>query len=181
MKPRLGTRFGPWIPRYDGSKPLFLPQRGHYSLKYGRRSGQAFESAGEGCPCIRSSISVLQLSHLVDDDLKALLATARGNNSSLGVSGMLLYHEGSFMQVLEGEQSAVESIFAKIEKDDRHTNTTILSKGEMETRTFESWAMGFLPSKSLSDIPKGFHPFLKRGFRRSTETEGRGPQRVARV
>ena len=106
-----------------------------------------------------------------DDELKELLSTARANNTSLDVSGMLLYHQGSFMQVLEGEQAAVESVFAKIEKDDRHSNATVLYRGEAEDRTFESWAMGFLPSRSLSDIPEGFHPFLKDGFRRRGDTE----------
>lgn len=40
-------------------------------------------------------------------DLVTLLAKARQNNSQLGVTGMLLYHDGSFMQVLEGEEPAV--------------------------------------------------------------------------
>ena len=106
-----------------------------------------------------------------DDDLKELLVVSRANNSSLGVSGMLVFHKGSFIQVLEGEHSAVESVLEKIEKDDRHSKVVVLLKGETAERTFESWAMGFLPSESLSDIPEGFHPFLKSGFQKTGDTE----------
>lgn len=106
-----------------------------------------------------------------DEDLKDLLTIARANNSAIDVSGMLVYHQGSFIQVLEGERAAVESVFAKIEQDNRHSNTTVLLKGDIEERAFESWAMGYLPSRSLSDIPEGFHPFLKNGFRQDDDTE----------
>lgn len=106
-----------------------------------------------------------------DEELEELLAVARANNAASDISGMLLYHDGSFMQVLEGEESVVESVYEKIELDDRHSNATVLVKGPVEDRTFRSWSMGYLPSTTLADLPKGFHPFLKRGFRRTSDTE----------
>ena len=104
-----------------------------------------------------------------DDDLAALLANARANNEKAGISGMLLYHDGSFIQVLEGEQAAVEAVYSRIEGDSRHSSATILLRGEVEERTFDAWSMGFLPTKSLRDIPEGFHPFLKKNV---SVTEG---------
>ena len=106
-----------------------------------------------------------------DNELNELLTVARKNNHARGVSGMLLYHGGSFIQVLEGDQAEVETIFAKIEQDPRHENASVLLKGDVEERTFEAWAMGYVPTKSKKDIPEGFHPFLKSGFRKSFDTE----------
>ena len=106
-----------------------------------------------------------------DEDLRELLDIARTNNAAQGVSGMLVYHEGSFIQVLEGERVAVESVYEKIETDERHSNQTVLLRGDIEHRTFESWAMAFLPSSSLSDIPAGFHPFLRQRSCKSDDTE----------
>lgn len=106
-----------------------------------------------------------------DTDLAELLAVARANNAARDVTGMLLYHDGSFMQVLEGEQAVVQAVFDKIEHDPRHTNAMILLREDVEERTFESWAMGFLPTASRADLPEGFHPFLRTGFRQSHDTD----------
>ncbi len=99
-----------------------------------------------------------------DASLRELLAVARKNNQAAGISGMLLYHEGSFIQVLEGDREDVERLFNKIGLDGRHANTTVIFKGHAEERTFEEWGMGFLSVKALGDIPDGFHPFLRSGF-----------------
>ncbi len=48
------------------------------------------------------------------EDLRALLATCRKNNAELGVTGMLLYKDGNFMQVLEGDEEAVRGLYEKI-------------------------------------------------------------------
>ena len=57
-----------------------------------------------------------------DDDLRELLAKSRSNNMAAGITGMLLYHEGSFLQVLEGPSEAVEHLYARIRRDKRHGN-----------------------------------------------------------
>ena len=48
------------------------------------------------------------------DELKAILSAARTNNSKKDISGMLVYHAGSFLQVLEGPEDAVTELFGKI-------------------------------------------------------------------
>jgi Sensors of blue-light using FAD len=53
-------------------------------------------------------------------DLKKLLLGARRRNKALGVSGMLVFHDGTFLQALEGEQRAINEIFASIVSDRRH-------------------------------------------------------------
>lgn len=78
-----------------------------------------------------------------DDDLKQILASARGNNAALGITGMLLFYDGCFIQVLEGEQQVIEALFHKIEKDERHDRTVVLYRGEADERLFAEWTMGF--------------------------------------
>ena len=76
--------------------------------------------------------------------LRDLLTVARTNNTTLGVSGLLLYNHGSFFQVLEGEESVVQPLYAKIETDPRHRKIILFSKREIPERNFGDWSMGFL-------------------------------------
>ncbi len=99
-----------------------------------------------------------------EEDLTELLAVARENNGRLGISGMLLYDAGSFIQVLEGERDAVEALFDKIERDPRHTGTRILARGEIDERAFGDWTMGFARPAQCGALPEGLNEFLRKGF-----------------
>lgn len=101
-----------------------------------------------------------------EQELEELLAKARANNASLGITGMLLFHEGSFIQALEGPKDKVQALYEKIAEDDRHTETVVLYKGDQEEPDFESWSMGFYRSnQSSAENLEGFHNFLASGFR----------------
>jgi hypothetical protein len=103
-------------------------------------------------------------------ELEQLLAKARENNTSLDISGMLLFHEGSFIQALEGDKEKVNQLYNKIAKDDRHTETRVLYRGDQEERNFDSWSMGFYRSnQSSAENLEGFHEFLKSGFRNNED------------
>ncbi len=82
------------------------------------------------------------------DALLALLTRARDKNQRLGITGLLLYRDGDFIQLLEGEREAVRGLFHTIERDPRHTRTLVLLEGEAEQRLFPDWSMGF---RNLSD------------------------------
>lgn len=98
------------------------------------------------------------------EDLKKLLATARRNNESLGVSGMLVYHEGSFLQILEGEEASVMALYRIIEKDERHNDVKLLLRSEIDERSFGEWKMGFYDStQSSTHHEKGFVDFFRKG------------------
>lgn len=96
-----------------------------------------------------------------DDDLKALLQQSRDNNTRVSVTGMLLYKDGNFMQLLEGLEETVMSLYAKIERDPRHRGVLILLRREIRERAFPDWSMGFknLDDASLEQIP-GYSPFM---------------------
>lgn len=76
-------------------------------------------------------------------DLKILLTQSRANNSRLNITGLLLYGNGSFLQVLEGEKQAVHYIYARIQADSRHTRVIMLADGSIARRVFQDWSMGF--------------------------------------
>ena len=87
--------------------------------------------------------------------LKLLLAKARARNATFGVTGMLLYHTGSFLQVLEGPEAGVDRILGSILKDPRHTTARTLSRATIATREFEAWSMGFVDTSNALSQPAG--------------------------
>jgi hypothetical protein len=93
-----------------------------------------------------------------DADLKKLLMRARSNNEKIGVTGMLIYHDGAFLQALEGDELSVRDVFRRIEKDARHTRVAILrDQGSFgERRIFGDWSMGFANASGNAQILKGF-------------------------
>jgi hypothetical protein len=77
------------------------------------------------------------------EDLRVLLETCRKNNAELGVTGMLLYKDGNFMQVLEGDEGSVRGLYERIAADPRHGGEITLQQGFAEGRQFPDWSMGF--------------------------------------
>ena len=92
-----------------------------------------------------------------DKELGELLAVARRNNAQLGISGMLLYLDGNFLQVLEGNESDVRRLLATIDKDVRHRGLIVLISQSIETRAFPDWSMGFFRPESAPDNERLFH------------------------
>ena len=78
-----------------------------------------------------------------DLDIADILTSSCKNNAAKDVTGILLYHEGSILQVLEGEKEAVTGLYQKIKKDDRHKDVIQLVQGTCEERNFGEWSMGF--------------------------------------
>ncbi|MEL6740161.1 MAG: BLUF domain-containing protein [Planctomycetota bacterium] len=78
-----------------------------------------------------------------DDDLAMLLEHARTNNEKLGITGMLLYRDGDFLQVLEGPKDAVLMLYSKIIRDQRHHSIATLTNADVPERGFGDWTMAF--------------------------------------
>lgn len=97
---------------------------------------------------------------LAPEELVALLELARRKNEQAGLSGMLLYCSQSFLQVLEGESGPIESAYASIAVDDRHTNLRLLMDAEVPARLFPDWTMGFehVDDEDLAEEFDGFTP-----------------------
>ena len=96
-------------------------------------------------------------------ELAELLKRARANNERLGVSGALLYHEGSFLQVLEGDERAVKALFSVIQQDARHWRVLVLREGPVAARSFEAWSMGFVSLDPVLLAEAGRHSLWSNG------------------
>lgn len=98
-------------------------------------------------------------------ELDRILESSVRHNAAHSVTGMLLYLNGSFMQVLEGTEAAVDETYGRIERDPRHTDLFLLERTPIEARSFAGWHMGFrrLGEVEAQALP-GFAPFLSHGF-----------------
>jgi len=113
-------------------------------------------------------------------DLPALLEECRTSNARCDVTGMLLYQNQSFFQVLEGERSVVETLFEKIALDPRHTRVTRVILEPISERAFASWSMGYprVSEKELAEIP-GLNDFFGRSSSYLELGEGRAKTLLA--
>ncbi|MCG8429084.1 MAG: BLUF domain-containing protein [Chromatiales bacterium] len=128
--------------------------------------------------CIYCSASTNEA--LSSEELEVLLEESRKNNEALNVTGMLLYHAGSFFQVLEGERAVVEGIYDKITKDSRHADLIKLIVEPIEERAFAKWTMGYprVSAADLATIP-GLNDFFTKGGSFLELEEGRAKTLLA--
>lgn len=73
--------------------------------------------------------------------LAEILTQCRRNNEPRNICGVLCYGDGFFFQCLEGERSAVESLYDRLLNDTRHRDITLLSKRSVRQRMFRQWSM----------------------------------------
>ena len=76
------------------------------------------------------------------DALHNILRQSRRHNPALGVTGVLCFSGGVFLQALEGSRSAVNQLYLKIAADTRHREVVLLSYEEIGERRFAGWSMG---------------------------------------
>ena len=88
-------------------------------------------------------------------ELTELLKGSVWRNTRAGITGSLLYYDGTFMQVLEGERDAVVALYSKIRHDPRHHHVIPLIHGRIVRRDFPDAAMAFrdLESPELRSLP----------------------------
>jgi Sensors of blue-light using FAD len=97
--------------------------------------------------------------------LLALLEISRRKNESVGLSGMLLFRDGNFMQVLEGEEAVVNNAYARISKDPRHEGLITMLNGPITERNFADWSMGFRNLDSIEARLAGYSEFMNEDWR----------------
>jgi hypothetical protein len=80
---------------------------------------------------------------LVLADIEAIVDWSRNYNRQHQITGLLLYSDGRFVQVVEGEETAVRALFARIQQDARHQQVVTLSEGPGPQRWFAEWSMAW--------------------------------------
>lgn len=103
--------------------------------------------------------------YLSEEEINALLVQARHFNINNDITGVLLYIEGDFLQVLEGRKDTIEKLFENIKRDKRHKSVIVIYEGNKIKRQFPDWSMGFHSStyELLRNIP-GFENLNKRNL-----------------
>ncbi|MEM6623046.1 MAG: BLUF domain-containing protein [Pseudomonadota bacterium] len=92
-----------------------------------------------------SQLAYISLSELDDlsSEIDTILDGSRQRNAQRGITGVLLYAQGMFFQLLEGEELEIKSLYKKIANDPRHSDVTILMEAETTDRQFKQWEMGW--------------------------------------
>ena len=82
---------------------------------------------------------------LTNIDVMNLLRSSIDRNHKNGITGMLIYIEGNFIEAIEGEECAVKKLFSSIKIDSRHHDITVLFEETFEEghflRSFSDWSM----------------------------------------
>src|SRR4051812_4552850 len=90
------------------------------------------------------------------EELNTLLAQSRDRNAREGITGLLLYHEGGFVQALEGAEAKVRNVFVSILRDRRHHRIVTVFEETVAEREFAGWHMAFRRINDRGEIPDGF-------------------------
>lgn len=102
--------------------------------------------------------------------IEEILQYAMRKNSDNDINGILLYKDGNFLQVLEGEKSLIMGLYQKIIEDDRHDNILVLFEEESNEPIFQEYKSKFnLITSSIELI--GFKEYLKHKKRKGQETD----------
>jgi hypothetical protein len=84
------------------------------------------------------------------DELDRIFIRSRATNSSAGITGLLLFHEGSFLQMLEGPAAALAGLMLRIRRDRRHTGLITLHTGPCAARTFPDSPLHYVAPRNLT-------------------------------
>jgi hypothetical protein len=94
------------------------------------------------------------------DELITALEHWKARNEAENISGILIYHDGNILQVLEGERVVVEATFLRISRDLRHAGILPLIQEPIAERQFDEWTMAFRDLSLDSDNIEGFSDLL---------------------
>lgn len=88
----------------------------------------------------------------------SILTTAQAHNPRHGIGGVLCQGQGLYLQLLEGERSAVNRLFARIVADVRHNDVELLHLKEVERRRFAAWSMAHVELRADDPMVLLQHP-----------------------
>ena len=73
---------------------------------------------------------------------ESILAQSRSHNPAMGITGILCYGGGIFLQALEGGRTQISDLYGHIQRDSRHKDVVLLHYEEISERRFSGWTMG---------------------------------------
>ncbi|MGO1500466.1 MAG: BLUF domain-containing protein [Marinobacter sp.] len=100
------------------------------------------------------STSIKRTSSAVPEDLSRIIMHGRRSNGRNQITGILVYNEGCYFQVIEGETDAVASLIERIKNDTRHCDFTIFVDEPIDKRLFGASALKLSTASSIGDAFK---------------------------
>ena len=85
-------------------------------------------------------------------DTSDIIATSRANNARDGVTGVLVYSGESFLQIVEGSDAAIATLWRRLIADDRHRSLASLYGGNVAERDFTGWRAGYIAEASIAPM-----------------------------
>ena len=76
------------------------------------------------------------------EEIDKILLSCEKNNPPLKITGVLLYSDTKFIQLVEGDAKVIVALYDKIKTDTRHSNPIMISYGPIKEKSFPSWHMG---------------------------------------
>jgi hypothetical protein len=95
---------------------------------------------------LSSAVGVLRA-----DELDRIFIRSRAANTGAGITGLLLFHEGTFLQMLEGPAAGLASLMLRIRRDRRHTGLITLHAGPCDARTFPDSPLHYIAPRNLTE------------------------------
>ncbi len=77
-----------------------------------------------------------------EEEIEKILASCKKNNPPLNITGILLYSDTKFIQLVEGEYKVINTLYDKIKTDPRHDQARLIAMGPIQEKAFPSWHMG---------------------------------------
>jgi len=94
-------------------------------------------------------IYISEAADVMDSEtLLGILKKSRDYNERMSITGILLYRNNTFIQLLEGPKENIKKLYDKIKLDSRHKNCFVILEQDTKSRSFPNWSMGF---EDLSD------------------------------
>lgn len=90
-------------------------------------------------------VRLLYASRAVDtspEAIDAILSQSRQHNPTCGITGILCFGGGIFLQAIEGGRMAINELYGHIQRDARHKDVVLLQYEEITERRFGGWTMG---------------------------------------
>ncbi len=108
-----------------------------------------------------------------DAELHDIASKARAANEREGITGALLFVENSFVQVIEGKDTAIDGLLAALRADKRHRDITILMDRKVRSRDFQNWSMGIIKisEEKKAEVVREINSAGRKGLALDSESE----------
>ncbi|MBK1831937.1 BLUF domain-containing protein [Verrucomicrobiaceae bacterium R5-34] len=107
----------------------------------------------------------------ISTDLEDICQTAKNRNPEHDITGLLFYHNGNFLQAIEGEKAKLESLMAALERDPRHEKITRVVDCPIAERGFSDWNMDTFELEESESISRDTLHAYKKTFTSQMEMD----------